>query len=154
MEYFFWDLEIWKFHRTFWKKATFRQWDQSFCEFAFGVFSFIQIKIDMQLQSDHGPVVDKSKSIWHISIIKLAISSVFVCQKIKPKIVKKQTIYDCGQRVIRREPKIECYVLTKVKSPPFFSIILQRFLVIFSTPTFISFTKLKIWWSFWGAEQV
>ena len=24
------------------------------------------------------------------------------------------------QRVIRREPKIECYVLTKVKSPPFF----------------------------------
>ena len=24
------------------------------------------------------------------------------------------------QRVIRREPKIECYVLTKVKNPPFF----------------------------------
>ena len=25
-----------------------------------------------------------------------------------------------NQRVIRREPKIECYVLTKVKSPSFF----------------------------------
>ena len=24
-----------------------------------------------------------------------------------------------SQRVIRREPKVECYVLTKVKSPPF-----------------------------------
>ena len=52
------------------------------------------------------------------------------------------------QRVIRREPKIECYVLTKVKIPPFFAIILRQFLVIFSTPTFISFTKLKIRQSF------
>ena len=31
---------------------------------------------------------------------------------------------------------------------------LQQFLVIFSTPTLISFIKLKIRWSFLGAEQV
>ena len=28
-------------------------------------------------------------------------------------------LYGYVQRVIRREPKVECYVLTKVKSPPF-----------------------------------
>jgi hypothetical protein len=49
------------------------------------------------------------------------------------------------QRVIRREPKIECHV---------FLIILQQFLVIFLTPTFISFTKLKIRRPFLGADQV
>ena len=42
----------------------------------------------------------------------------------------------------------------KSKESAVFSIILQRFLVIFLTPTFISFTKLKIRQSFWGAEQV
>ena len=31
-----------------------------------------------------------------------------------------KTIFRIMQRVIRREPKIECYVLTKVKSLPFF----------------------------------
>ena len=32
----------------------------------------------------------------------------------------KHTHYTkASQRVIRREPKVECYVLTKVKSPPF-----------------------------------
>jgi hypothetical protein len=40
------------------------------------------------------------------------------------------------------------------KESAVFSIILRRFLVIFSTTTFISFTKLKIRRSFWGAEQV
>ena len=42
----------------------------------------------------------------------------------------------------------------KSKESAVFSIILQQFQVIFLTPTFISFTKLKIRWSFWGAEQV
>ena len=42
----------------------------------------------------------------------------------------------------------------KSKESPVFSIILCRFLVIFSTNTFIFFTKLKIRQSFWGAEQV
>ena len=28
-------------------------------------------------------------------------------------------VFVSGQRIIRREPKVECYVLTKVKSPPF-----------------------------------
>ena len=36
------------------------------------------------------------------------------------------------------EPKAECCANDKVKSPP-----LQRFLVIFSTATFISFTKTR-----------
>ena len=44
------------------------------------------------------------------------------------------------------EAKTECYA--KV-----FVIILQQFLVIFSTPTSVSFTKLKIKLSFWGAEH-
>ena len=31
-----------------------------------------------------------------------------------------ENCHECKeQRVIRREPKVECYVLTKVKSPPF-----------------------------------
>ena len=42
----------------------------------------------------------------------------------------------------------------KSKKSAIFLIILRRFLVIFLTPTFILFTKLKIWRSFWGAEQV
>ena len=49
-----------------------------------------------------------------------------------------------NQRVIRIELKIECYVSTNVKSPSFF----RSFVVIFLTPTFKSFTKLKIRWSF------
>ena len=52
------------------------------------------------------------------------------------------------------EAKTKCYEKDKVKSLPFFSIVLRRFLVIFSTTTSISFTKLKIRRSFWGAEQV
>ena len=42
----------------------------------------------------------------------------------------------------------------KSKESPVCLIILRWILVIFLTPTFISFTKLKIRWSFWGAEQV
>ena len=42
----------------------------------------------------------------------------------------------------------------KSKESSVYSIILQRFLVIFSTPTFISFTTLKIIRSFWATEQV
>ena len=42
----------------------------------------------------------------------------------------------------------------KSKESPICSIILRQFLVIFLTPTFISFTKLKIRWSFWGAELI
>ena len=52
----------------------------------------------------------------------------------------------------RAEGWILCF--DKSKESPICSIILRQFLVIFLTPTFISFTKLKIRWSFWGAEQV
>ena len=40
------------------------------------------------------------------------------------------------------------------KESAVFPIILRQFLVIFSTTTFISFTKLKFRQSSWGAEQV
>ena len=40
------------------------------------------------------------------------------------------------------------------KESAIFPIILWQFLVIFSTTTFLPFTKLKIRRSFWGAEQV
>ena len=52
----------------------------------------------------------------------------------------------------RAESWMLCF--DKSKESPICLIILRRFLVIFLTPTFISFTKLKIRWSFWGAEQV
>ena len=52
----------------------------------------------------------------------------------------------------RAENLMLCF--DKSKESAVFAIILRRFLVIFSTPTFISFTKLKIRRSFWGAEQV
>ena len=59
-----------------------------------------------------------------------------------------------AQRVIRRKPNIWMLFFDKSKESAGFLIILRQFLVIFSTPTFISFTKLKIRRSFWGAEQV
>ena len=46
------------------------------------------------------------------------------------------------------EAKTECYAKDKVKSLPFFLIVLRQFLVIFSKTTLISFTKLKFRRSF------
>ena len=52
--------------------------------------------------------------------------------------------------------RAESWMLCKrpSKESPSFPTTLRQFLVIFSTTTLISFTKMRFWRSFWGAEQV